>query len=287
MNPRSRWPQALLRCARDPLEGRRRRRRADRAGPVVGALPASAATRVVGGPVVVDGQTLDPRLGLVLAFAQRLRPSAGGRAIAEQRHAIAESSRIAAGRPIAVGSCATSRSTARPVAFERGCSRPWRAARSARWSCSSTAEDGSSGTSTAMTSRAGSAPRYADVARPVGRLPPRARDPFPAPVEDAVASFAWAVDHAGELGRPARARGRRRQRGRQPRGRGRAGRCDSGTARLRRAGAAIPVSTAASPAPSRAVRRGLLPHRRQMDWYWEHYLRTRAPTPPTRGPRRC
>src|SRR5512141_409210 len=70
---------------------------------LVDALPAAAATRVGRGPVVLDGQTLDPHLAMVLALERRLRPSPEGRSVAERRAALRESAAIAAGARIAVG----------------------------------------------------------------------------------------------------------------------------------------------------------------------------------------
>jgi acetyl esterase len=165
------------------------------------ALPASAALRAAGGPVVVDGQTLDPHLAMVLRFEERFRPSPQGRTPQEQRVAIRESARIAAGRPIAVRSV-------RDLEVD-GAEGPLRAR---LYSPPSTATSPRPlvvffhgggwvvGDLDTHDQPCRLISRYADVhvLSVDYRLAPE--HPFPAAAEDAVASFDWAVEHAAELG---------------------------------------------------------------------------------------
>jgi acetyl esterase len=164
------------------------------------ALPVAAATRAAGGPVVVDGQTLDPHLAMVLTFEQRFRPSPEGRTVEQQRQAIRESSRIAAGRPILVG-------PVRNLTVD-GATGPLRARLFAPLA------DAASKPLVVFFHGGGWVvgdldthdqpcrllARYADVnvLSVDYRLAPE--HPFPAAAEDAVAAFAWAVAHAAELG---------------------------------------------------------------------------------------
>jgi len=253
---------------------------------LVGALPASAATRVVGGPVVVDGQTLDPHLGLVLAFAQRLRPSPEGRTIAEQRHAIAESSRIAAGRPIAVGSVrdlevdgAAGRLRARlfsPVAS--GTLRPLVVFfHGGGWVV---------GDLDSHDQPCRLLARYADVhvLSVDYRLAPE--NPFPAPVEDAVASFAWAVDHAAGLGAdPARVAVAGDSAGGNLAAVVAQAARDSGTAAPAAQLLLYPGADGSVARPSKSLfGEGFFLTRRQMDWYWDTYRDGAHPTDPRLSP---
>jgi acetyl esterase len=164
------------------------------------SLPVSAARKVTGGPVVVDGQTLDPHLAMVLRFEQRFRPSPAGRTVEQQRRAIRESSRIASGRPIPVG-------PVRDLTVD-GAAGPLRAR------LYSPLADAASKPLVVFFHGGGWVvgdldthdqpcrllARYADVSvlSVDYRLAPE--HPFPAAAEDAVATFAWAVAHAAELG---------------------------------------------------------------------------------------
>jgi len=163
-------------------------------------LPAAAATRAAGGPVVVDGQTLDPHLAMVLAFEQRFRPSPEGRTVEQQREGMKESARIAAGRPIEIGSVrdlhvdgAVGPLRARlysPV--PSGTTRPLLVfLHGGGWVV---------GDIDTHDQPCRLLARYADVhvLSVDYRLAPE--HPFPAAAEDSVAAFAWAVAHAEELG---------------------------------------------------------------------------------------
>ena len=171
-----------------------------RAARTMDSLPVAAATRAAGGPVVVDGQTLDPHLAMVLAFEQRFRPAPEGRTIEQQRASMNESARIAAGRPIPVGSV-------RDLTVD-GAEGPLRAR------LFSPAPSGSPRPLVVFLHGGGWVvgdidshdqpcrllSRYADVhvLSVDYRLAPE--HPFPAAADDAVAAFAWAVAHAAELG---------------------------------------------------------------------------------------
>jgi acetyl esterase len=244
------------------------------------ALPAAAATRAAGGPVLVDGQTLDPHLAMVLRFEERFRPSPAGRTVEQQRQAIRESSRIAGGRPIPVG-------PVRDLTVD-GAVGPLRA----RW----------------YSPRAGGPTRplvvffhgggwvvgdldthdqpcrllarYADVnvLSVDYRLAPE--HPFPAAAEDAVASFAWAVAHAAELGADASRVA--------VAGDSAGGNLAAVVAQVTRdAGVTQPVAQlllypgadGSVSRPSKALfAEGFFLTRKQMDWYWDTY---RADAPST------
>jgi acetyl esterase len=68
------------------------------------ALPAAAARRVAGTSRDVDGMQLDPHLAMILKLGERATPDRHGTPVDEQRAGIRESSRVAAGPPIVVGS---------------------------------------------------------------------------------------------------------------------------------------------------------------------------------------
>ena len=165
------------------------------------ALPAAAARRVAGTSRNIDGQLLDPHLAMILALGDKARPDRHGAPVEEQRVGIRDSSKVAAGPPI-----------------------PVRAVRDLT-------VDGATGPLAARlyspdTITSGRRPllvffhgggwvvgdldthdqpcrllcRYADVH--VLSVDYRLAPEFPAPAaaEDAVASYAWALAHAAELG---------------------------------------------------------------------------------------
>jgi acetyl esterase len=70
---------------------------------ILDALPNSAANRLAGGPRIVDGQSLDPHLAMLLAVDERIRPGDADISVTEQRAINLSASRIAAGTPIPVG----------------------------------------------------------------------------------------------------------------------------------------------------------------------------------------
>ena len=164
------------------------------------ALPAQAAARIGGGSRNAEGQVLDPHLALVLSFAERIRPTDPDATVAQMREAISASSKIAAGSPIRVGAV-------RDLTID-GAVGPLRARHY-------TPESGGHGRPLLVFFHGGGwvvgdldthdqpcrlLARYADihVLAVDYRLAPE--HPFPAAVEDAVASFAWAVAHADGLG---------------------------------------------------------------------------------------
>jgi acetyl esterase len=67
------------------------------------ALPASAAARIAGTSRDADGMALDPHLAMILKLGERAQPDRHGTPVDEQRAAIRESSKVAAGPPIPVG----------------------------------------------------------------------------------------------------------------------------------------------------------------------------------------
>lgn len=166
----------------------------------IDTIPAATATRIGGGPRVVDGQVLDPHLGLILRFDERFRPDPIVPDVPAKRTAIRSSSALAAGAPIGVG-------TVRDLTVD-GADGPLRARHFSP-------SDGGAGRPLVVFFHGGGwvvgdldthdqpcrlLTRHADVhvLSVDYRLAPE--HPFPAAVEDAVAAFAWGVEHAGELG---------------------------------------------------------------------------------------
>jgi acetyl esterase len=166
----------------------------------VDALPASAARRLVGDRLDADGQVLDPHLALVLRLEERINGAAVDVPVALRRARTRESGRIAGGVPVAVG-------RVRDLTVD-GAAGPLRARHYAP------ASGGADRPLVVFFHGGGwvvgdleshDQPcrlicRYADVHVLAidYRLAPE--HPFPAAVGDAVASFAWAVAHAAELG---------------------------------------------------------------------------------------
>jgi len=249
----------------------------------VDSLPAAAATRMSGGPVVVDGQTLDPHLAVVLTVEKRVRPAREGRSVAEQREAIRESSRIAGGRTIPVGSV-------RELTVD-GADGPLRAR------LYSPANGGVARPLVVFFHGGGWVvgdldthdqpcrllARYADVhvLSVDYRLAPE--HPFPAAADDAVAAFAWASAHAAELGAdPSRV---------AVAGDSAGGNLAAVVAQVTRdTGIAQPVAQlliypgadGSISRPSKSLfADGFFLTRKQMDWYWDTY-RDGAPSTDTR-----
>jgi len=249
----------------------------------VDSLPAAAATRMSGGPVVVDGQTLDPHLAVVLTVEKRVRPAREGRSVAEQREAIRESSRIAGGRTIPVGAV-------RELTVD-GAEGPLRAR------LYSPPTGGAARPLVVFFHGGGWVvgdldthdqpcrllARYADVhvLSVDYRLAPE--HPFPAAADDAVAAFAWASAHAAELGAdPSRV---------AVAGDSAGGNLAAVVAQVTRdTGIAQPVAQlliypgadGSISRPSKSLfADGFFLTRKQMDWYWDTY-RDGAPSTDTR-----
>jgi acetyl esterase len=250
------------------------------------ALPTGAATRAAGGPVVVDGQTLDPHLGMVLAFEQRFRRSPEGRTVEQQREAIRESARIAAGRPIPVGTVrdlpvdgAVGPRRARLFSPEpTGCPRPLVVfLHGGGWVV---------GDLDSHDQPCRLLARYSDVhvLSVDYRLAPE--HPFPAAAEDSVAAFAWAVAHAAELGAdPSRV---------AVAGDSAGGNLAAVVAQVTRdTGVTQPVAQlliypgadGSISRPSKSLfAEGFLLTRKQMDWYWDIYRADAPSTDPRLSP---
>lgn len=252
------------------------------------AMPASVATRVAGGPVVVDGQTLDPQLSMVLALERRIRPSTDGGSVEMRRRAMRESARIAAGTPIAVRSV-------RDLVVT-GAAGPLRARL-----YSPETLPGAAPRPLVVFFHGGGwvvgdieshdqpcrlLSRYADVhvLSVDYRLAPE--HVFPAAADDAVAAFGWAVAHAGELGSdPARV---------AVAGDSAGGNLAAVVAQATRdLGSAQPVAQLLLyPGADGSVSRpskslfadGFFLTRTQMDWYWDTYRGDAAPTHPRLSP---
>ncbi len=253
------------------------------------AVPASVATRVARGPHVVDGQTLDPHIALVLAVEARLRTTTEESPVAEQRAANRLASRAAAGTPVGVGAV-------RELSVAGGDGPiPARLYSPA---------GGGAGRPLVVFLHGGGwvvgdldthdqpcrlITRYADVhvLAVDYRLAPE--HPFPAAVEDSVAAYAWALDHAAELGAdPSRV----------------AVAGDSAGGNLaavvalhaRDSGLQAPVAQLLIyPGTDSAVEReskrlfgeGYFLTRRQMDWYWDSYAQGASRTDPRLSPLRA
>ncbi|MGD9957428.1 MAG: alpha/beta hydrolase [Candidatus Nanopelagicales bacterium] len=168
------------------------------------SLPTPVATKLGGGVRVVDGQTLDPQLSVLLEVESRINREDEGRSVAERRAGLSRSARIAAGARSPIG----------PVRdlTVRGADGVLRA-RHYR------PAGGGDGRPLVVYFHGGGwvvgdiethdqscrlIAKHADVhvLSVDYRLAPE--HPFPAPVEDAVASFTWAVEHAADLGADAR-----------------------------------------------------------------------------------
>ena len=252
------------------------------------AIPASVATRVGGGPVVVDGQTLDPQLSMVLALERRIRPSTDAGSVEDRRRSMRESARIAAGAPIAVHSVRDLEVT--------GAAGPLRARL-----YSTGTPSGSEPRPLVVFFHGGGwvfgdieshdqpcrlLSRYADVhvLSVDYRLAPE--HVFPAAADDAVAAFGWAVAHARELGSdPARV---------AVAGDSAGGNLAAVVAQATRDSGSVPpvAQLLLYPGTDGSVSRpskslfadGFFLTRTQMDWYWDTYRGDAAPTHPRLSP---
>jgi acetyl esterase/lipase len=162
------------------------------------ALPDAVVARLAG-DLEADGQRVDPRLALILKSEERLRTD-GEPTVAERRAAIARGSRVAAGllrvpvggvRDLTVrGGAGVLR--ARHYAPEAGQGRPLVLfLHGGGWVTGDL--DSHDLPCRLLCKHAGVHVVAVDY-----RLAPES--PFPAAVEDAVAAYAWALDHAEELG---------------------------------------------------------------------------------------
>ncbi len=154
----------------------------------------------------MDGQSLDPHLALVLGFDERFRTGSEGASVPEQRVRIRASARVAAGPPIEVGRVRN--------LFVDGAAGPLRARLYSPAPATTPTGDAAARPLVVFFHGGGwvigdldthDQPcrllcRYADVhvLAVDYRLAPE--HPFPAAAQDAVAAFAWAAAHAGELG---------------------------------------------------------------------------------------
>ncbi len=164
------------------------------------SLPTPLATRIGGGVQVVDGQTLDPQLSALLAVEAKINRGSEDLTPAQRRAALARSARIAAGPRTSIGEVRdlTVRGAEgvlrarhyRPVGGGEG--RPLVVYfHGGGW----VVGDIESHDQTCRLIA-----KHADVhvLSVDYRLAPE--HPFPAGVQDAVASYTWAVEHAADLG---------------------------------------------------------------------------------------
>jgi len=164
------------------------------------SLPWPVATRLGGGVHVVDGQTLDPQLSVLLAVESRINGRDEDAGVAERRAGLERSAAIAAGARTPIGAVRdltvrgadgvlrarhyrpASGGEGRPlVVYFHGGGWVVGSIESHDQSCRLIA-------------------KHADVhvLSVDYRLAPE--HPFPAPVDDCVAAFTWAVEHAADLG---------------------------------------------------------------------------------------
>ena len=167
----------------------------------LGVLPPSVAGRLSRRGLQLDGQRLDPHLALLSSLADRISPPEAGATAAEQREMLRVNSAIIAGRPLSGVdvrelSVAGGEGTLAARLYWPGASglgRPplvvW--LHGGGWAL------GDLDTHDQPCRYLARYGRQA-VLSVAYRLAPEA--PFPAAVEDAVAAFEWAAEHAAELG---------------------------------------------------------------------------------------
>ena len=255
---------------------------------LVDAMPTSAATWAARGPVVLDGQTLDPHLAMVLALERRVRPAWEGGSVSDRRAALRESAAIAAGRPIAVGAVRDLRIDGADGSLAARLYSPAPRPHAVQRPLVVFFHGGGwvVGDLDSHDQPCRLLSRYADVhvLSVDYRLAPE--HPFPAAVDDAVSAFGWAVRHAADLGAdPGRVAV--------------AGDSAGGTlaavvaqttrdAGLAQPAAQLLVYPGADGSVSRPSKslfgEGFLFTRAQMDWYWDTYRDGAAPTDPRLSP---
>jgi acetyl esterase len=252
---------------------------------VLDALPSSVASRLGGHDLDVDGQVLDPHLALILALERRLHGAHKEAGIEERRAGMRKASAIAAGTPIPVGSTrdlvvdgADGPLDARHYAPDEPDGKPLLVFfHGGGWVVGDV--DTHDQPCRLLT-------RYADVhvLSVAYRLAPE--HPYPAPVDDAVAAWEWAVKHADELG----ADPHRIAVGGDSAG----GNLAAVVAQQTRdAGTTAPVAQlllypgtdASRDRPSKNLfAEGYFLTRVQMDWYWDTYSEGRDRTDPRLSP---
>ena len=161
---------------------------------VVDAVPQRAVSRLVGTSLDIDGQTLDPHLGLVLALEKRLHGRADDASPEERRASNRVAARIASGPPLHVDSVtdlevdgAVSALRARHYAPEHPSGRPLLVFfHGGGWVVGDL--DSHDQVCRLLC-------RYSDVQvlSIDYRLAPE--HPYPAAVDDAIAAYTWAVAH--------------------------------------------------------------------------------------------
>ena len=249
------------------------------------ALPSGIASRIGGHDLDVDGQVLDPHLALILALERRLHGADREAGVEERRAGMRKASAIAAGTPVPVGAT-------RDLEVD-GAVGPLRARHYAP-----TQPDGKPllvffhgggwvvGDVDTHDQPCRILTRYADlhVLSVEYRLAPE--HPYPAPVEDAVAAWEWAVKHADDLG----ADGSRIAVGGDSAG-GNLAAVVAQHARDTKTTAPVaqlllyPGTDASRDRPSKNLfAEGYFLTRVQMDWYWDTYSEGRDRTDPRLSP---
>jgi acetyl esterase len=251
------------------------------------AIPAPVARRIAGTDRDADGMALDPHLAMILRLGERAQPDRHGTPVDEQRAAIRESSRVAAGPPIAVGEV-------RDLTVD-GAEGPLRARLYSPAGSTSTPRallvyfHGGGwvvGDLDTHDQPCRLLCRYADVhvLSVDYRLAPE--HPAPAAAHDAVAAYRWALAHAEALG----ADPRRVAVGGDSAG----GNLAAVVAQqARNSGIQAPAAQlllypgadASRPYPSKDLfSEGYFLTKRQMDWYWDTYSAGASRTDPWLSP---
>ena len=246
-------------------------------------VPARMPGRLGGHDLDVDGQVLDQHLALILALERRLHGAHLDADVAARRVGMAKASRIASGTPIPVGAVsdlevdgAAGPLRARHYAPVRPDGKPLLVFfHGGGWVVGSI--DSHDQPCRLIT-------RYADVhvLSVDYRLAPEF--PYPAPVDDAIAAWEWAVAHVDELGATGVAVG----------GDSAGGNLAAIVAQhARDAGITEPLAQlllypgtdASRNRPSKDLfAEGYFLTRKQMDWYWDTYSEGRDRTDPRLSP---